>query len=1343
MSSCKTVSPFISRCSWQSGNVALSFLHFILAVFFHTTIFLVALVGLAHIWLPIVADYKWVIEKEVSDFVGNPVTIESIAVDWQSEAPRWVLNNLQLYDENDVVQIEVDKLYLTLDRRESLRTVRLQPRDVRVENVKFRVVQQQAGNFIVPGLVFPLPGQSNLQLGTTRQTPIALTVEGGEVLWQAEGDEREVTLADVHFDGLFDTRQMTMNLDARFPEAIGEILQLSSRLEEISSGVWNGEMQVQTDVQHLAALPLRYVQTIGITDAGLRANGEIRLRSNKPVFAKGELALLKPEFIQAKLPLVPLDKLSLEGSINANSDDVWLGDLYVVNQQKAQHKHHHKTKSATERSHIGFGVLRKNQQLQLDASLDRVDLAHYFPLLARQPWMPEAWRDALGQMQPQGRLDKTDVNLVVDEQAKVLKSYQASGAITNVSFKESEQLPGLSAVDADFRFDEQQGEMNFAVQDGAVRFRRWFEKDIHLSSLRFGLNWQQQAAAWQLTLRDLLLENRDVEIAGGGKVLLSEQREPDVKLDLAFASRRLIDNVADYIPKITPEATKAWLTSGIVQGYVPEGLLKLWGNPLAYPFDKAGSGGLDIRFKAERGVLNYLPGWPIATDVAGELRFLNRTMSAKVKSGRIGDVQVSAGSVFIDNMGSKDADLVLDLDSQGSLVGYFDYLQKIPPTRAAQRFIQAAQFQGDAGLNIKVTTPLVGERFDELGVDVKGVLDVQQADFAIPEFQQRFSAINGQVSFDRYGVQAEHVQAVYQGRPIAVQARVSDDQQSIQMALQQRNQARQVLPDAVKHLGRFIQGESLIKADLTVPSFVAASQDTGDGHVPLRLQLRAQSDLEGSAINLPQPFGKSVTEKRPLQLVMSMPLQADGVWQTRVDYGKQLNVVHQHTANRQSPLRLGIVLGDAQAKLPASGVTLFGRLSELDLLDDAWADVLSVSPQHNTSSNELPAFLADVTVHNLQAGDVQLGHSRLRADNRKGLTVNLQSPKAQVAINNSASTQLNQDAQITVKLNNLDFKALDNSWQRIKAKRPKAGQSTQTLLPGEFPSVRAVCSQCRWGTLPIDHVQFALQRRDSELGGEMQLKDLELKSGSLRLLADGGVWRRLSGQHRQSRTSLSTSLQIEQPDAFLKSLGIDAGLSGGFLQADGQLVWQGAPFAFNVANVMGDVHVNIGQGVLTDVEPGFGRLLGLLDVQRLPRRLTGHFGDVTRQGAQFDGIKGDLQFKQGKVRTDNAVVRSPALVAGIKGESDLVARTHNQRVTVIPKLESTVPVIGAVLGGVGVGAALALVNAVRKDDPERKLQNDNSAFAIRYQVTGSWKDPQINEVQKTLRQEQDVDVFSE
>ena len=45
--------------------------YLLLTNFFHMAIFLVALVGLAHFWLPMVDDYKGVLEKELSDFMGN------------------------------------------------------------------------------------------------------------------------------------------------------------------------------------------------------------------------------------------------------------------------------------------------------------------------------------------------------------------------------------------------------------------------------------------------------------------------------------------------------------------------------------------------------------------------------------------------------------------------------------------------------------------------------------------------------------------------------------------------------------------------------------------------------------------------------------------------------------------------------------------------------------------------------------------------------------------------------------------------------------------------------------------------------------------------------------------------------------------------------------------------------------------------------------------------------------------------------------------------------------------------------------------------------------------------
>ena len=252
----------------------------------------------------------------------------------------------------------------------------------------------------------------------------------------------------------------------------------------------------------------------------------------------------------------------------------------------------------------------------------------------------------------------------------------------------------------------------------------------------------------------------------------------------------------------------------------------------------------------------------------------------------------------------------------------------------------------------------------------------------------------------------------------------------------------------------------------------------------------------------------------------------------------------------------------------------------------------------------------------------------------------------------------------------------------------------------------------------------------------LAIHHLELRNPSLTLQGEHGTW--VTDAAGDSRTTLQTRLSVPDPGQLLASDGQPAGLQGGALQANAKLSWAGSPFGFALNQLQGDGQVTLGKGSLVDVEPGVGRLLGLLDVQRLPSRLALNFNDMTAKGIAFDEISGHFRLDRGLLSTEDTVIKAAAMVAGIQGSSDLIARTHQQQVTVIPNLRSALPVVGVAVGGIGGGALMLLFNSVTQKDAATRLQ---SSGGFRYEVTGSWDKPAVNEV-KSLDTKADVDVFA-
>jgi uncharacterized protein YhdP len=144
---------------------------------------------------------------------------------------------------------------------------------------------------------------------------------------------------------------------------------------------------------------------------------------------------------------------------------------------------------------------------------------------------------------------------------------------------------------------------------------------------------------------------------------------------------------------------------------------------------------------------------------------------------------------------------------------------------------------------------------------------------------------------------------------------------------------------------------------------------------------------------------------------------------------------------------------------------------------------------------------------------------------------------------------------------------------------------------------------------------------------------------------------------------------------------------------------------------------------LVEVEPGAGRVLGLLSIAQLPRRMMLDFRDLFSKGFAFNRIDGHVRVDQGKARSDNLKIDGPAAQIRISGATDLHAQTFDQTVEVLPKAGNLLTVAGAIAGG-PVGAAIgAAANAV--------LNKPLGQMAARtYRVTGPWKDPKVEVIRR-------------
>jgi uncharacterized protein YhdP len=153
----------------------------------------------------------------------------------------------------------------------------------------------------------------------------------------------------------------------------------------------------------------------------------------------------------------------------------------------------------------------------------------------------------------------------------------------------------------------------------------------------------------------------------------------------------------------------------------------------------------------------------------------------------------------------------------------------------------------------------------------------------------------------------------------------------------------------------------------------------------------------------------------------------------------------------------------------------------------------------------------------------------------------------------------------------------------------------------------------------------------------------------------------------------------------------------------------------------GTLKVNLEDGRLRDIEPGAGRMLGLLSVAQLPRRLALDFRDVTGEGLAFNRVSGDFEIRAGNAFTENLLLKGSAIDMGIVGRTGLASEDYDQTIVVSGNPSGPMAVVGALAAGPVIGAGVLVLSQLFKD----QLQGLTRAY---YHVTGPWSAPVVERI---------------
>ena len=1282
----------------------------LLRIFYRLLVFLIIVIGFSSYWMPLVTGYKQAIEKEASSFLGTQVQIGDISYDNTKQEPRWVLHNVVLSDYDDASKTaQIKELSMTLDTVESLRTIRIQPAKIQASGVDVTLTQGSKSEFQVNGLTLPIAGFSS---GAGRKKPLIIDVNNGTVRWINTVEDKQLDFYDLSFQGEITAKSIKAKIQASPPKSVGKPLKIVTELtqdEELnitqspqaSSKHWNGTVNLQGEINDPSALPINIHKFTGIIDGDLTFQLNAEVKNNLPVQLSGNLTVDKPVLEQALHTTQDLDTIYHKNiqslAINGkwlNKDDNWKTKFSLEIEQD----------NIKKISNLSFNQKFTSKGFKLDAEVDQIDLDRYLPLLERQQWISKKISRTLSQLKPRGQLTDFFLTLDIDSKNTFATKVQGKGILKNISINAHNKIPALKNINAKFNFDKNTGSIEISSKNSQVDYSRWFEAPIKIGKLNTNINWEKTSKSWNFLLDNFYFTNNDAHVSGSGSLKLDKNNTPFIDLTLDFATNKKANNksVRNYIPSLIPKGGEKWLKTAIRSGIVPKGGLKLKGNLKKFPFDKGIGGEFLTWFDVTQGELAYLPEWPEAKNVSGKVMFVNEGMAADIKSATVLGNKILSGHVSIPDFRHKPQLDITNISSSGKLSKQVKYIQQSPLGGNLKDFLKSSQFSGESTLKVDIHSPLQNGKLKKENVTVNGSINFHQAGANFKSIKQSFSKIHGTAQFNQDGFSAKKLSAQYKQQPISISALISKNKENITLSLKQSNNIKHLIDNIANPLKPYLSGKARYIATLELPSY-SLKHPSKDKQIKLNIH----SDLAGITSKLPEPLSKSPNAEVPLDITWLKSTKGDDLENYKIQYGSQLSVLYQN--NKQ--LRLGIALGkSSKPELPLTGINVNGIVAQTNIND--WKHLLG---SDNGDSFTLPKLDVDVRINKLLLGKQSQGqaHLKLKSTNSE-LVATLNSERLNTSIHKKNSTW-------NVQLSNINFDALQDK-----------NTSRNSIIPSQFPSINLTCLHCISKGQVFDRLKLRMTKR----GQQSIINEINITGKYYQFIANGN-WQKT--QNNQTVTQLKIQkADIDQPGELLKSIGNDVGINNAKTNISGNLNWQGSPMDFNINSLSGNIHLNMGKGQLNDVQAGAGKLLGLLNFSKLGRRLRLDFSDVSSKGILFERISGDMAFINGVVKTDNTIIESSVMLAGIKGQSDLKHKTHDQVITVIPDVKSALPVIGLLFGGVGLGAAVAAIDKLTENNEKQQLSNES--MGTRYHVTGSWSNPNITDITPVGAPE---DIFSD
>ncbi len=1259
-----------------------------------------------HFWvMPNINQFKDDIAGFASQATKQKVVIGNIHADWQGLNPHLSLSNVDIFDAENRPALQLKDTDVALSW---LSIPLLEPHlaELVIQAPELTIRRIASGEIFVAGM--SMLGESKPDLPNWLLRQNKLTISNAKIVWLDEKrNAPSLSLENLDIE-IFSPPWRSIVKNHLFTvSALPSIgtnnpIQLSGNLygDDVShTEKWRGNVTVRLKNANLVAFkpwldyPIDLQSGTGSTDVTVKfANHQFQSITSDVMLENLQLQLkpyASPVLLSKVVGQLDWENLNKSGLLARNSSGHSLSvDHLTVS-----------TNNGLSLQDVNADYTQTNEGHQtLNLKLAQLDLSPTQSFVTQLP-LPEDVLQKITNMSSQGTLE--NVTMRWEAQHNTTTDYQFDAKFNHLTVQAYDKLPGFTNLSGDIQANPKTGQLRLDSQNAKLDIKQVLRWPIPADTLSGKVSWRTRDNITTIDVNQFKISSPHLTGTVEANYIMDGNKGGYLDLTGKFDNGNA-KFAPFYYPTMLGEATLHWLDTSVLAGRIENANITVKGRLADFPFVDSKNnlnpkqGIFRVTAKISDALLEYGTGWPVIEKLGLNMLFEGKRMELNAYTGRILGNQITKSKTTIAQL---DADYpILNIESEvhGPVNEGINFVNKSPVREVTQGFTDDLKTSGIGKLNLGLKIPMQ----DLEAAKYKGAYQITNGMMA-SESIPTLSKINGLLEFTESSLSAKNIKAYVFASPVAFNLASAKDK-SIRIAARGK-----LSDDGIKQM---FKEQNLAAATQYING---NAEWVGDILVQKpRISIGIRSDLNGITSHLPIPLNKSASQPFSLRIDKKQDANTDtliinldnkvGAKAVRTAINGKMQLDYA-TINLSSNASNFIEAQGDSSK--SKGIQIMGNLDYLD--GDAWRNVIHDFADSAKQKAALPIQRVALKINTLDIFERRLNQLSITNKNsREGLQANIQSREITGDIQ-----WLNQNnGKLIARLSNLTIPeaAPSKMSASTEANTQTANTKQFVKLDQDYPSLDIVADNFEFNKKNMGGLELIAYPQNDNWN--IQKFKLSTPEG---IISAEGQW---NNWVKNPNTYLNVTWDIKDLGKTLNRFGYPDTIKDGEGVLNGKLHWPGSPRQFDTTRLSGDLQFEVRKGQILQVQPGVGRLLGLLSLQSLPRRLTLDFRDLFSNGFAFDKINATVVIDRGVMRSDNFAMAGPAADVSIKGETNLQKETQHLFVKVMPRISDSIS-LAALAGGPLAGAVAFLAQKILKD-PLNKIASSE------YEIIGTWDNPQ-------------------